>query len=208
MDISNIEYDTYKIHFNVDDIQKAYELQDTILHKLNKCNLDEYELSLLTDYVLRFRETCLILIHKENIDTSELYDVYVKTLKSINSLAQNLLYSKKYKHNINIMQLKDYYNRIDKYLSFSKSPEKLFLLCLLFNSVLLVFTSIMIINLTSNNVYLSRLIPLLTIFLIILPLCFSKQIKNLLKKLSNILTYKINTHKCEYFLKKLNNIKK
>ena len=119
MNIINIPYKVYKYYFSIDNIEQAKLIQSKIDEQLNKCNFDKSDLNLLIDYSKDFTSICNDVINRNNITTSEEYKISIKTFNIINSNAQSLLYSKKYKHNINIMIIKDCYNEIDKYISFS-----------------------------------------------------------------------------------------
>lgn len=204
MNITNIPYKVYKYYFSIDNIEQAKLIQSKIDEQLNKCNFDKSDLNLLIDYSKDFTSICNDVINRNNITTSEEYKISIKTLKIINSNAQSLLYSKKYKHNINIMIIKDCYNEIDKYISFSKKPESLFLIYIF--SMLTVFISTILIfkNFINNTfVYLSLLA--LFIILIVLPLIFYKWFGRKLKCIANIITNKINNYKGQKTIEKLNN---
>lgn len=204
MNITNISYKVYKYYFSIDNIEQAKLIQSKIDEQLNKCNFDKSDLNLLIDYSKDFTSICNDVINRNNITTSEEYKISIKTLKIINSNAQSLLYSKKYKHNINIMIIKDCYNEIDKYISFSKKPESLFLIYIF--SMLTVFISTILIfkNFINNTfVYLSLLA--LFIILIVLPLIFYKWFGRKLKCIANIITNKINNYKGQKTIEKLNN---
>lgn len=204
MNIINIPYKVYKYYFSIDNIEQAKLIQSKIDEQLNKCNFDKSDLNLLIDYSKDFTSICNDVINRNNITTSEEYKISIKTLKIINSNAQSLLYSKKYKHNINIMIIKDCYNEIDKYISFSKKPESLFLIYIF--SMLTVFISTILIfkNFINNTfVYLSLLA--LFIILIVLPLIFYKWFGRKLKCIANIITNKINNYKGQKTIEKLNN---
>lgn len=204
MNITNIPYKVYKYYFSIDNIEQAKLIQSKIDEQLNKCNFDKSDLNLLIDYSKDFTSICNDVINRNNITTSEEYKISIKTLKIINSNAQSLLYSKKYKHNINIMIIKDCYNEIDKYISFSKKPESLFLIYIF--SMLTVFISTILIfkNFINNTfVYLSLLA--LFIILIVLPLIFYKWFGRKLKCIANIITNKINNYKGRKTIEKLNN---
>lgn len=204
MNITNIPYKVYKYYFSIDNIEQAKLIQSKIDEQLNKCNFDKSDLNLLIDYSKDFTSICNDVINRNNITTSEEYKISIKTLKIINSNAQSLLYSKKYKHNINIMIIKDCYNEIDKYISFSKKPESLFLIYIF--SMLTVFISTILIfkNFINNTfVYLSLLA--LFIILIVLPLIFYKWLGRKLKCIANIITNKINNYKGQKTIEKLNN---
>lgn len=204
MNITNIPYKVYKYYFSIDNIEQAKLIQSKIDEQLNKCNFDKSDLNLLIDYSKDFTSICNDVINRNNITTSEEYKISIKTLKIINSDAQSLLYSKKYKHNINIMIIKDCYNEIDKYISFSKKPESLFLIYIF--SMLTVFISTILIfkNFINNTfVYLSLLA--LFIILIVLPLIFYKWFGRKLKCIANIITNKINNYKGQKTIEKLNN---
>lgn len=102
------------------------------------------------------------------------------------------------------MIIKDCYNEIDKYISFSKKPESLFLIYIF--SMLTVFISTILIfkNFINNTfVYLSLLA--LFIILIVLPLIFYKWFGRKLKCIANIITNKINNYKGQKTIEKLNN---
>lgn len=203
MNITNIPYKVYKYYFSIDNIEQAKLIQSKIDEQLNKCNFDKSDLNLLIDYSKDFTSICNDVINRNNITTSEEYKISIKTLKIINSNAQSLLYSKKYKHNINIMIIKDCYNEIDKYISFSKKPESLFLIYIF--SMLTVFISTILIfkNFINNTfVYLSLLA--LFIILIVLPLIFYKWFGRKLKCIANIITNKINNYKGQKTIEKLN----
>lgn len=204
MNITNIPYKVYKYYFSIDNIEQAKLIQSKIDEQLNKCNFDKSDLNLLIDYSKDFTSICNDVINRNNITTSEEYKISIKTLKIINSNAQSLLYSKKYKHNINIMIIKGCYNEIDKYISFSKKPESLFLIYIF--SMLTVFISTILIfkNFINNTfVYLSLLA--LFIILIVLPLIFYKWFGRKLKCIANIITNKINNYKGQKTIEKLNN---
>ena len=204
MNITNIPYKVYKYYFSIDNIEQAKLIQSKIDEQLNKCNFDKSDLNLLIDYSKDFTSICNDVINRNNITTSEEYKISIKTLKIINSDAQSLLYSKKYKHNINIMIIKDCYNEIDKYISFSKKPESLFLIYIF--SMLTVFISTILIfkNFINNTfVYLSLLA--LFIILIVPPLIFYKWFGRKLKCIANIITNKINNYKGQKTIEKLNN---
>lgn len=204
MNITNIPYKVYKYYFSIDNIEQAKLIQSKIDEQLNKCNFDKSDLNLLIDYSKNFTSICNDVINRNNITTSEEYKISIKTLKIINSNVQSLLYSKKYKHNINIMIIKDCYNEIDKYISFSKKPESLFLIYIF--SMLTVFISTILIfkNFINNTfVYLSLLA--LFIILIVLPLIFYKWFGRKLKCIANIITNKINNYKGQKTIEKLNN---
>lgn len=204
MNIINIPYKVYKYYFSIDNIEQAKLIQSKIDEQLNKCNFDKSDLNLLIDYSKDFTSICNDVINRNNITTSEEYKISIKTLNIINSNAQSLLYSKKYKHNINIMIIKDCYNEIDKYISFSKKPESLFLIYIF--SMLTVFMSTILIfkNFINNTfVYLSLLA--LFIILIVLPLIFYKWFGRKLKCIANIITNKINNYKRQKTTEKLNN---
>lgn len=204
MNITNIPYKVYKYYFSIDNIEQAKLIQSKIDEQLNKCNFDKSDLNLLIDYSKDFTSICNDVINRNNITTSEEYKISIKTLKIINSNAQSLLYSKKYKHNINIMIIKDCYSEIDKYISFSKKPESLFLIYIF--SMLTVFISTILIfkNFINNTfVYLSLLA--LFIILIVLPLIFYKWFGRKLKCIANIITNKINNYKGQKTIEKLNN---
>ena len=204
MNITNIPYKVYKYYFSIDNIEQAKLIQSKIDEQLNKCNFDKSDLNLLIDYSKDFTSICNDVINRNNITTSEEYKISIKTLKIINSNAQSLLYSKKCKHNINIMIIKDCYNEIDKYISFSKKPESLFLIYIF--SMLTVFISTILIfkNFINNTfVYLSLLA--LFIILIVLPLIFYKWFGRKLKCIANIITNKINNYKGQKTIEKLNN---
>lgn len=204
MNITNISYKVYKYYFSIDNIEQAKLIQSKIDEQLNKCNFDKSDLNLFIDYSKDFTSICNDVINRNNITTSEEYKISIKTLKIINSNAQSLLYSKKYKHNINIMIIKDCYNEIDKYISFSKKPESLFLIYIF--SMLTVFISTILIfkNFINNTfVYLSLLA--LFIILIVLPLIFYKWFGRKLKCIANIITNKINNYKGQKTIEKLNN---
>lgn len=204
MNITNIPYKVYKYYFSIDNIEQAKLIQSKIDEQLNKCNFDKSDLNLLIDYSKDFTSICNDVINRNNITTSEEYKISIKTLKIINSNAQSLLYSKKYRHNINIMIIKDCYSEIDKYISFSKKPESLFLIYIF--SMLTVFISTILIfkNFINNTfVYLSLLA--LFIILIVLPLIFYKWFGRKLKCIANIITNKINNYKGQKTIEKLNN---
>lgn len=204
MNITNIPYKVYKYYFSIDNIEQAKLIQSKIDEQLNKCNFDKSDLNLLIDYSKDFTSICNNIINRNKITTSEEYTMAIKALNIINSNAQSLLYSKKYKHNINIMIIKDCYSEIDKYISFSKKPESLFLIYIF--SMLTVFISTILIfkNFINNTfVYLSLLA--LFIILIVLPLIFYKWFGRKLKCIANIITNKINNYKGQKTIEKLNN---
>lgn len=197
MDISNMPYDIYKYYFNVNQIKQAYEVQKSISLLIDKCEnlISEPIITKLLEYDKDFKNICSYIINKENINSSETYDIALKTLCLINTNAQKLLYTKKHKINSYITDLKDSYNKIDKYISFSKNPEKLFLLYLLFIFILFISTSYLIFSNFAFNTFVYLSVPILFIIFVILPLIFYKWVEQKLKNIVNSIANKINNHK-------------
>lgn len=204
MNIINIPYKVYKYYFSIDNIEQAKSIQSKIDEQLNKCISDEIDLSILRNYIKDFKSICNNIINRNKITTSEEYTMAIKALNIINSNAQSLLYSKKYRKGVEIKILQDFYNEIDKLISFSKTPLKIFIIVYL---AFILFLIVLLAKIRTLYTELPYEIYISAFPIAALPLIFINQIQRKLKKILSIISSKINNHREQQHLKKLKDLK-
>lgn len=205
MNIINIPYKVYKYYFSIDNIEQAKSIQSNINEQLNKCISDKTDLIILKNYIKDFKSICNNIINRNKITTSEEYTMAIKALNIINSNAQSLLYSKKYRKGVEIKILQDFYNEIDKLISFSKTPLKIFIIVYL---AFILFLIVLLAKIRTLYTELPYEIYISAFPITALSLIFSNQIQRKLKKILSIISSKINNHKEQQHLKKLKDLKK
>lgn len=177
MNINNISDVAYNHNFNIDSIEQAYELHKIISQKLDKLNIKEQNKKQLQTYANDFQLECKRLINRNNINSEKDYCYSLNALIIINTKAQSILYSKEYRHNIDIELLKDDYNRVDKHIATFQSKEKLFI-------IFIIILTIILVSLVFFMSYLLKELTLLNALLLIsIPLIFYKKIGKTLKRL-------------------------
>lgn len=204
MNIINIPYKVYKYYFSIDNIEQAKSIQSKIDEQLNKCISDEIDLIILRNYIKDFKSICNNIINRNKITTSEEYTMAIKALNIINSNAQSLLYSKKYRKGVEIKILQDFYNEIDKLISFSKTPLKIFIIVYL---AFILFLIVLLAKIRTLYTELPYEIYISAFPIAALPLIFINQIQRKLKKILSIISSKINNHREQQHLKKLKDLK-